>query len=229
MVIMKQGVTRRFVGTLSRFLDSFPSNSYKRLAVVLPRWRCDCSDSGRQETLNMVATRWVWTCSSSTLRLFLSSDSSYLETDSDKNWHGSRVVLTAARYGGKVGARGTAENKSRIGGRGNLSTPGSASSRSQSQPAQLRKYKSSIPPATALPPKANEVFLLPSKSRKPGGLHSEDGEVENNESFPSIHVNEEDLKRLKDFRLLETCSWSLPFFLVKSNLRDILKEFMENI
>ncbi|CAN7109855.1 unnamed protein product [Brassica rapa subsp. narinosa] len=29
MVIMKQGVTRRFVGTLSRFLDSFPSNSYK--------------------------------------------------------------------------------------------------------------------------------------------------------------------------------------------------------
>ncbi|CAN6909626.1 unnamed protein product [Brassica oleracea] len=33
----------------------------------------------------------------------------------------------------------------------------SASSRSQSQPAQLRKYKSSISPATALPPKANEV------------------------------------------------------------------------
>lgn len=54
-----------------------------------------------------------------------------------------------------------------------------------------------------------QVFLLPSKSRKPGGLHSEDGEVENNESFPSIHVNEEDLKRLKDFRLLETSSWSL--------------------
>ncbi|CAN7109854.1 unnamed protein product, partial [Brassica rapa subsp. narinosa] len=33
-----------------------------------------------------------------------------------------------------------------------------------------------------------QVFLLPSKSRKPGGLHSEDGEVENNESFPSIHT-----------------------------------------
>ncbi|KAL0742653.1 hypothetical protein Bca4012_084166 [Brassica carinata] len=34
---------------------------------------------------------------------------------------------------------------------------GSAGSKSQFQPAQLRKYKSSIPPATALPPKANEV------------------------------------------------------------------------
>ncbi|KAG5411253.1 hypothetical protein IGI04_007572 [Brassica rapa subsp. trilocularis] len=49
-----------------------------------------------------------------------------------------------------------------------------------------------------------QVPLLPNRRRKPGGLDSEDGEVENNgkgiECLPAIHVNDEDLKRLAVFR-----------------------------
>ncbi|KAF3536793.1 hypothetical protein F2Q69_00023764 [Brassica cretica] len=49
-----------------------------------------------------------------------------------------------------------------------------------------------------------QVPLLPNKRKKPGGLDSEDGEVENNgkgiECLPGIHVNDEDLKRLAVFR-----------------------------
>ncbi|CDY26369.1 BnaA02g24010D [Brassica napus] len=49
-----------------------------------------------------------------------------------------------------------------------------------------------------------QVPLLPNRRRKPGGLDSEDGEVENNgkgiECLPGIHANEEDLKRLAVFR-----------------------------
>ncbi|KAJ4888695.1 RNI-like superfamily protein [Raphanus sativus] len=49
-----------------------------------------------------------------------------------------------------------------------------------------------------------QVPLLPNRRRKPGGLDSEDGEVENNgkgiECLPAIHANEEDLKRLAVFR-----------------------------
>ncbi|CAN6927157.1 unnamed protein product [Brassica oleracea var. botrytis] len=78
----------------------------------------------------------------------------------NKSRHGgSRVVLTAAIYDDKVGARGTARKKNQELEVEDISTPGSAISRSQSQPAQLRKYKSNIPPATALPPKANEVSI----------------------------------------------------------------------
>ncbi|KAF3536795.1 hypothetical protein F2Q69_00023766 [Brassica cretica] len=71
--------------------------------------------------------------------------------------------------------------------------------------------------------------------RKPGGLDSEDGEVENNgkgiECLPGIHANEEDLKRLAVFRQLKEKFMDLRILPVgvkpEDAVKDILKEFME--